>query len=174
MTFQQPYIYTTGIKAMLYSFGDCKTPLNTTTQRIEAIVKTQMRGFLSACDDVRIIRRGKDIDLEDITFVIRKDPFKLQRLLDFVEFGGVEGKLGSKIESTGSSGLKDVEIPFLKKGVLKCGWMTEVGGEDEFQLGGLAQIDKLTTEISKEGIYILQSADNPLLYIEKVESLKIS
>ncbi|KRH95245.1 Histone acetyltransferase PCAF/SAGA, subunit SUPT3H/SPT3 [Pseudoloma neurophilia] len=165
MSYQQSHVYTTEIKAMLYSFGDCKTPSNATAQRIETILKTQIRRFLSTCNDIRIIRGGKNINMEDIAFVIRKDPFKLQRLLDFVEFKNIKGKLESRIESTDSSELKDVEIPFPEKKALKYNWMTEVKGEDVFQLKRLAQIDKLTAEMSKEEyLYFAECRQSSFVY----------
>lgn len=77
------YTYTTEIKSMLYSFGESKPQLTTTANYIEEIIASQIRQFLSKANDVRISRRGKVINMEDIGFVVRKDGFKLERLLNF-------------------------------------------------------------------------------------------
>lgn len=148
------YIYTTEIKAMLYSFGDSKSPSTATSQMIEQILQTQTRRFLSVANDVRILRRGKTINLEDICFVIRKEPFKLQRLLNFVDFREIKGKIESKIESVESNDIleDDAEIAekLMKTKKKKFGWMILPEGVDQFQLNRLEQIDKLTASMSKE------------------------
>lgn len=165
MSFESQFAYTSEIKAMLYSFGDTKTPSTNTAQRIEKIIQTQIKRFLSACNDVRIMRKGKTINLEDISFVIRKDPFKLQRLLNYVDFKEIKGKIESKMESTESNEFMEAEMPILERKNKKYSWMVEVFGEDTFQLNRLAQIDKITAKMSKEEyLYFTECRQSSFVY----------
>lgn len=150
---------------MLYSFGDSKTPSNITAQRIEMIIKTQIMRFLSACNDVRIMRRGKNINLEDIAFVIRKKPFKLQRLLDFVDYKDSKGKYEVKVESNDSSELIEDNLPIIEEKIQKYSWMSELKGIDVFQLERLAQIDRRTAQMSKEEyLYFAECRQSSFVY----------
>lgn len=170
------YIYTNEIKAMMYAFGDNKYPSTQTAQYLESVLKTQIQRFLSAANDIKLFRDGKFISLEDIGFVIRKDPFKLRRLLNFVNFKEMKSKIESKIDDRSSaSEVMDVdplydestsnntklekssdlirEDPDLLKNNdngMKFAWMEPVVGEDTFQLNRLHEVDALTASMSRE------------------------
>ncbi|ELQ75276.1 Histone acetyltransferase PCAF/SAGA, subunit SUPT3H/SPT3, partial [Trachipleistophora hominis] len=168
------YLYTNEIKAMLYSFGDSKNPSLQTAQYLESVLKTQIQRFLSAANNIRICRRGKLINLEDIGFVIRKDPFKLRRLLNFIHFKEIKGKLESKLEFHSSeaeftdikplcednvenksdidsnSAKIEPDIFKITNDEKKFSWMLPVQGTDTFQLNRLLEIDNLTANMSKD------------------------
>lgn len=153
------YIYTTEIKAMLYSFGDLKNPSSSTAMAIERILKTQIRRFLSAANDVRILRRGKSLNLEDISFVIRKDPFKLQRLLNYVDFKEIKGKMDKQDE------IDDPLFLLSDKKTKKYAWMKDNVGIDNFQLNRLSEIDKLTASMTKdEYLYFTECRQSSFVY----------
>ncbi|ELA46921.1 hypothetical protein VCUG_01619 [Vavraia culicis subsp. floridensis] len=166
------YLYSNEIKAMLYSFGDSRNPSIQTAQYVESVLKTQIQRFLSAANNIRISRRGKLINLEDIGFVIRKDPFKLQRLLNFIHFREIKGKLESKLEFQSSeaeftdikplcedtNNKSDVDTHLIKiepdlskvsGNEKKFSWMLPMRGVDTFQLNRLQEIDNLTATMSK-------------------------
>ncbi|KAG0728386.1 Transcription initiation protein SPT3 [Chionoecetes opilio] len=72
------------IQLMMHGFGDCRKPLPDTAAVIESIVHQQMTVFLHMATDYAEQRGARVVGPEDILFVMRRDPLKLQRLVDYM------------------------------------------------------------------------------------------
>ncbi|KAG0442593.1 SAGA complex subunit spt3 [Dictyocoela muelleri] len=78
------YLYTDEIKLMMFTAGDISNPFETTAKYIEIIIKNQILELLKKAKKIMKIRNSKIIDVEDILFVLRKQPGKMMRLLNFI------------------------------------------------------------------------------------------
>ncbi|BFZ10159.1 hypothetical protein BsWGS_13198 [Bradybaena similaris] len=85
--------YTSEIQQMMFSFGDCRQPLQETAELVEVIVHQQMTALLEQASDVAISRRDKHIGIEHILFLLRKDKNKLKRLFRFFEKQDIKNKI---------------------------------------------------------------------------------
>ncbi|CAL4125292.1 unnamed protein product, partial [Meganyctiphanes norvegica] len=72
------------IQLMMHGFGDCRKPLPETAKVIESIVHQQMTLFLHQANDIAEQRGARNIGPEDILFIMRKHPLKLQRLVQYM------------------------------------------------------------------------------------------
>ncbi|XP_050715093.1 transcription initiation protein SPT3 homolog isoform X2 [Eriocheir sinensis] len=76
--------FVTDIQLMMHGFGDCRKPLRETAAVIESIVHQQMTVFLHQATDIAEQRGQRVVGPEDILFVMRRDPLKLQRLVHYM------------------------------------------------------------------------------------------
>ena len=69
------------IQSMLYGFGDSRRPNADTTTLVDAIVRQQMTAALTKAIEISY-QRGADgtVGVEDIAFLMRKNPIKVQNL----------------------------------------------------------------------------------------------
>ncbi|XP_059154984.1 transcription initiation protein SPT3 homolog [Physella acuta] len=77
--------FTTEIQQMMFGFGDSKRPLQETAVLVEEIVHQQMVSMILQANEVAITRGEKQITIEDILFLLRRDKVKLKRLLKYYE-----------------------------------------------------------------------------------------
>nr|XP_053649830.1 transcription initiation protein SPT3 homolog [Cherax quadricarinatus] len=107
--------FVTDIQLMMHGFGDCRRPLPETAAVIESIVHQQMTLFLHLATDIAEQRGTRIVGPEDILFVMRRDPLKLQRLVHYM---GVRDLYQRTRTSTSGSSSGDIQD-------LNC----EAGGE---------------------------------------------
>lgn len=69
---------------MMYAAGDSKDPNESAAKYLEVVVKTQILRLLKHASKIKTLRRSKIIDVEDILFILRKQPGKMMRLLNFI------------------------------------------------------------------------------------------
>ncbi|KAH9498266.1 Transcription initiation protein SPT3 [Bulinus truncatus] len=100
---------------MMYGFGDCKKPLLETAALVEEIVHQQITAMIYRANDVAVIRGDKQISIEDILFLLRKDRVKLKRLLKYYEVRDLKNVLKSSISSGDDSKVDPAAIQFQEK-----------------------------------------------------------
>lgn len=76
--------FVTDIQLMMHGFGDCRKPLPETAAVIESVVHQQMTLFLHQATEIAEQRGSRLVGPEDILFIMRKDPLKLQRLVHYM------------------------------------------------------------------------------------------
>jgi len=69
------------IRSMLHAFGDCERPSADTAAVVEAVVREQMTEILSMAWAASGRRGASHVSLEDVLFLMRRNPIKVQRLL---------------------------------------------------------------------------------------------
>jgi hypothetical protein len=66
---------------MLFAFGDCRIPKLETVTLVEEICQQQMAEILMRCSEVAENRGASAIGIEDVLFLMRHSPVKIQRLV---------------------------------------------------------------------------------------------
>ncbi|XP_068223708.1 transcription initiation protein SPT3 homolog [Palaemon carinicauda] len=98
--------FVTDIQLMMHGFGDCRKPLPETAAVIESVVHQQMTLFLHQATEIAEQRGSRLVGPEDILFIMRKDPLKLQRLVHYM---GVRDVYQRARASTSGSGTNDIQ-----------------------------------------------------------------
>ncbi|KAK3873013.1 hypothetical protein Pcinc_021939 [Petrolisthes cinctipes] len=98
--------FVTDIQLMMHGFGDCRRPLQETAAVIESIVHQQMTLFLHLATEAAELRGVKIVGPEDVLFVMRRDPLKLQRLIHYM---GVRDLYQRNRTSTSGSSSSDIQ-----------------------------------------------------------------
>lgn len=107
--------FVTDIQLMMHGFGDCRRPLLETAAVIESIVHQQMTIFLHQATEIAEQRGTRIVGPEDILFVMRKDPLKLQRLVHYMGVRDLYQRTRTSTSGSSSSDIQDLT--------------SEVGGE---------------------------------------------
>ncbi|XP_042863253.1 transcription initiation protein SPT3 homolog isoform X1 [Penaeus japonicus] len=94
------------IQLMMHGFGDCRRPLLETAAVIESVVHQQMTLFLHLATDISEQRGSKVVGPEDILFIMRKDPVKLQRIVHYM---GVRDLYQRARTSTSGSSVSELQ-----------------------------------------------------------------
>ena len=71
---------------MLFAFGDCRVPKLETATIVEEICQQQMAEILTRCSEVAETRGATVIGIEDVLFLMRHSPVKIQRLVQVGPF----------------------------------------------------------------------------------------
>lgn len=141
---------------MLHAFGDSRRPLLDTANVVEDIVRLQMREILCRAAECARKRSSATIGLEDILFLMRKSPLKVQR---FIKYLSVKDTASSTIAST-SGKVTDMEG---NRRVKRCenfislidnegGLLTQALNEelhDECRLERLKRLDRLSRDMDE-------------------------
>lgn len=69
---------------MMYAFGDTRRPNSDTAKLLETVVLNQISDIVQTASNVTITRNAKVLSLEDIVFLMRNSPVKLQRLVKYL------------------------------------------------------------------------------------------
>lgn len=85
MTLSATNWFTNEIQQMMFGFGDSRKPLQETAVLVEDIVHQQMVAMIHQAAEGAALRGEKQIALEDILFLLRKNKDKLKRLLRYYE-----------------------------------------------------------------------------------------
>lgn len=72
------------IQHMMYAFGDARRPLATSAEIVDKMVISQIMEILHRAADVAYDRNAKTLCIEDIIFLMRRDPVKVQRLIKYL------------------------------------------------------------------------------------------
>jgi transcription initiation protein SPT3 len=80
----QPGQGLTDTQQMMYAFGDSRRPNIETAQIVEQIVLSQLRSILHLATAVAAQRNSDILIVEDILFLMRKNPIKIQRLIRYL------------------------------------------------------------------------------------------
>lgn len=78
--------------------GDSKNAHESTTKLIENIIKSNIIKLISEAERIKNIRKAKFISLEDICFVIRRNKFKLKRIICSLSFKELRKKIADEVE----------------------------------------------------------------------------
>ncbi|CAL1526175.1 unnamed protein product [Lymnaea stagnalis] len=101
--------FTTEIQQMMFGFGDSKHPLQETAVLVEEIVHQQMMSMILQANEVAISRGDKQISIEDILFLLRKDKVKLKRLIKYCEVRDLKNVIKTSL-ATGEESQLDSAI----------------------------------------------------------------
>lgn len=72
---------------MMYTFGDVRTPLPSSAQLIEQIVRKQIVDIIiQAAHTAQNVRNARSLSAEDVIFTIRRDAIKVARLQEFLSW----------------------------------------------------------------------------------------
>ena len=69
---------------MLFAFGDSRNPKQETASLIEEICQQQMAEIVVRASDVASNRGSLTIGIEDLLFLMRRSPIKIQRLVKVI------------------------------------------------------------------------------------------
>ncbi|XP_049273100.1 transcription initiation protein SPT3 homolog isoform X2 [Rhipicephalus sanguineus] len=101
------------IRGMMHGFGDSSEPLLESVTLVEDIVTQQIKCVLHRAAEVAMLRGSKSVAIEDILFLMRKDKFKLGRLVRYLELKSLQGYIYSKLptddEEASTASLASVE-----------------------------------------------------------------
>ncbi len=75
---------------MMFGLGDCPRPLETTAKVIEKVVLEVLNTFVCRAEEISNRRCSRVICPQDFLFIMRRDPLKLQRLINYL--GNVSAK----------------------------------------------------------------------------------
>uniref|UniRef100_A0A0P4W7L0 Transcription initiation protein SPT3 homolog n=1 Tax=Scylla olivacea TaxID=85551 RepID=A0A0P4W7L0_SCYOL len=109
--------FITDIQLMMHGFGDCRKPLPETAAVIESIVHQQMTVFLHLATDIAEQRGTRVVGPEDILFVMRRDPLKLQRLVHYMGVRDLYQKTRTSTSSMSANDLTETsaEVPEISR-----------------------------------------------------------
>lgn len=85
------------IRGMMHGFGDSSEPLLESVKLVEDIVTQQIKCVFYRAAEVAMLRGSKAVAIEDILFLMRKDKFKLGRLVRYLELKSLQGYIYSKL-----------------------------------------------------------------------------
>lgn len=85
------------IQCMMFGLGDCSTPLISTAKLIEEIVIQQLVALIYKAEQVAIDFDSSYIDTEHILFLMRRNPIKINRFLQWLSLRESKGILMSEI-----------------------------------------------------------------------------
>lgn len=91
--------YVDEISAMMHGFGDSPTPNAETVKLVENVIRKQLREMLCEILSKHSDKSFKLITPEDILFYLRYNKHKVQRLMKYVQFKYIDGKISQKINS---------------------------------------------------------------------------
>jgi len=74
----------TDTQQMMYAFGDARRPSLDSAKIVEQIVLSQLRSILHLATAVAAQRNSDILIVEDILFLMRKNPIKIQRLIRYL------------------------------------------------------------------------------------------
>ena len=69
---------------MLFAFGDSRNPKPETASLIEEVCQQQMAEIVVRASDVASNRGSPTIGIEDLLFLMRRSPIKIQRLVKVI------------------------------------------------------------------------------------------
>lgn len=148
--------YSSEIQSMMFGFGDCNDPKIETASVIEEIVHQQMTEVLFRASDVAQRRSAKMVSLEDVLFLMRKSPVKIQRLIKYLNIRDVSTNLLSAT-STDQSVLnqpskrvkrcKDFMLKIDNNGLLEKAVNEEL--YDEVRMERLKRMDRLSRDLDE-------------------------
>jgi len=69
---------------MMYAFGDSRRPKAETAKVLETVVLSQITGVVTQAAKVAASRGSKSLGLEDLLFLMRHSPVKVQRLVKYL------------------------------------------------------------------------------------------
>ncbi|KAH3675242.1 hypothetical protein OGATHE_001582 [Ogataea polymorpha] len=75
-------LFSNDLKALLYAFGDSPAPNHETIQTLEDVLTTYMIDLIVAANHSRLAHGRNRLKIDDVKFVLRKDPTKLARIHD--------------------------------------------------------------------------------------------
>uniref|UniRef100_A0A2C9K1X9 Transcription initiation protein SPT3 homolog n=1 Tax=Biomphalaria glabrata TaxID=6526 RepID=A0A2C9K1X9_BIOGL len=107
--------FTSEIQQMMYGLGDAKKPLLETAVLVEEIVHQQMMAMIYQASEISISRGEKQISIEDILFLLRKDKAKLKRILKYYEVRDMKNIIKNTISAADESKVDPSAIQFQEK-----------------------------------------------------------
>jgi hypothetical protein len=66
---------------MLFAFGDNRNPNPETASLVEEICQQQMSEIVTRASEIAQARGASEIGIEDLLFLMRRSPVKIQRLI---------------------------------------------------------------------------------------------
>ncbi|RUS86019.1 hypothetical protein EGW08_006231, partial [Elysia chlorotica] len=115
MTLSSTNWFTNEIQQMMFGFGDCRKPLQETAVLVEEIVHQQMVAMIHLCAEGAATRGEKQITIEDILFLLRKNKDKLKRLLRYYEVKDMKHVIKSTVSAADETSKAEVLITQDKK-----------------------------------------------------------
>lgn len=88
----------TDTQKMMYAFGDSRRPNPDTARVMETIVLSQIVGIIDQAAKSAMARGSKMMALEDLLFIMRKSPVKVQRLVKYLAASEVSIQAKAAIE----------------------------------------------------------------------------
>ncbi|KAI5170862.1 transcription initiation protein SPT3 [Nematocida sp. LUAm3] len=133
--------YQMEIQAMMYACGDVRTPDKASSMYLEQLVHVQMKVILEKAYEVSRVRGTKQIGIEELVFVLRKNPCRVKKLSSYIVFKEVRNKVNKEVVTLGAS----------KERKLKYSWLPKRIYENIEQLKDrMSLIDRMTENMSKE------------------------
>merc|ERR1719471_1570872 len=88
---------------MMFAFGDAPRPLTASAALVEEIVHVQMEEILQRASDVAARCNRPSVSLEDVLFVVRKNPIRVQRLARYLSVKDAATTLQQEANPAGGS-----------------------------------------------------------------------
>lgn len=98
--------YTVEIQNMMYGFGDSRRPSEESASVVEEIVQSQMTQILTRAYEVAKERKTGNnviVNMEDIIFLMRKSPVKIQRLFKYLSIRDTMSQMSTQNNSEESA-----------------------------------------------------------------------
>ena len=84
---------------MLFAFGDNRIPKTETASLVEDICQQQMAEIVTRASEVTQTRGASEIGIEDLLFLMRRSPVKIQRLVQVNKSKFCENPLSFKLST---------------------------------------------------------------------------
>merc|ERR1719188_775019 len=88
---------------MMFAFGDAPRPLTASAALVEEIVHVKMEEILQRASDVAARCNRPSVSLEDVLFVVRKNPIRVQRLARYLSVKDAATTLQQEANPVGGS-----------------------------------------------------------------------
>lgn len=150
--------YASEIQSMMFGFGDCHDPKIETASVVEEVVHQQMTEILFLASDVAQRRGAKMVSLEDIVFLMRKSPVKLQRLVKYLNIRDLSMNLlnnSSMVASAAAADQPSKRVKRCRDFILKIdnnGMLEKAVNEelyDEVRMERLKRMDRLSRDLDE-------------------------
>lgn len=149
------------IQSMMHGFGDCSEPLAETAAVLEEVVHQQMTEVLFQASDVALRRGASTVTMEDLLFLMRRSPIKLQRLVKYLavkdlssslsHFGDSSSAALAQVAPQASRRVKrarDFLLPLDSDGLLERALNDEL--YDDVRMSRLRRMDRLSRDLDEK------------------------
>ncbi|KAI5191952.1 transcription initiation protein SPT3 [Nematocida sp. AWRm77] len=129
------------IKAMMYACGDVRVPEKDSSLYLEQIVHVQMKMILEKAYEISKIRGSKIVSIEDVIFVLRKNPSRIKKLSNYIMFKDIRNKVNKDV----------VKLDTSHSVKLKYSWLpADIYTREDDLKDRLLAVDKITENMTKE------------------------
>ncbi|KAI5185369.1 transcription initiation protein SPT3 [Nematocida homosporus] len=133
--------YQSEIKSMMYACGDVRNPNKASSIYLEQIVYAHIKTLLDKSYEISRLRGSKQVGIEDIVFVLRRNPCRVKKLSNYIVFKDVRNRVNKEV----------VALNAAKEAKLSYSWLPRNIYDKANELKDrLYAIDRMTENMSKE------------------------